>query len=781
MVAEITSADVYSRWVELREILERHEELIRKRWLKRSREQRKKLLLSIWPEMSAHHRPDFRMYSQECRTKTKIRGQKAFQTYAFPSINLEDLLDGRTFLLFLNSRGRHHPEAFVHVDCQTISLGKNVGPISTAFLEGYTMMLRGQTTPGDYGKLLSWETDDRAREYYHSGVQQSFGVGLIVLAIQDTTFSFLTDSCCALLQDHPAKLRKGDVKPAPAPIESIWTKRPSMASIIAETPYRVPPLDPDLDRIRAILAAKRSAALDHIFALREDPGYFSEIVKDLANHRPETLPATAGGVAPSCNSASFWNKTLEDVLQRAYFYVRIWEILYDEVSNVAQLQKKYSGPFSWDSHIPDEFSHAVVRLVCFCYREARSFLLHLDKHLPASPPMRSKFLRKPHAYTCGCCGSQPKGTIKPNDILWVFQLMRDEKKALELGLSNLLDEYDRRLRQDPKQKDLITPLVDHAFSDLVVVAECIRQLEMMPWARKANSYAGENRPKVDDELDALETILRDFDAQLHPMSLADVGCPSHQFFHYPVDKRRTRETTDQLRLAEQRLDAFWAKFDGGLSGDVQEFVASISPTREQLQRTPEWVEPAPPLETPAKPQDPAPAYVPFLRLAIHDGPDPPPATAAAGRPAPPKVKVKTRGTPHGNADPSPDAAPAPAPAPAIPEPFQQRARVPVSKRALEAFVFLFPAPARDFVAGTRGELPWVDFLHAMERTGFALEKLHGSAWQFTPAAAAADRPGGRGAADPVPRAAPGRPRPVRVGPPHGAPPPARVRLGPGHV
>jgi hypothetical protein len=31
-----------------------------------------------------------------------------------------------------------------------------------------------------------------------------------------------------------------------------------------------------------------------------------------------------------------------------------------------------------------------------------------------------------------------------------------------------------------------------------------------------------------------------------------------------------------------------------------------------------------------------------------------------------------------------------------------------------------------------GEIPWLDFLHAMSAAGFTSEKLYGSVWQFNP-------------------------------------------------
>lgn len=36
------------------------------------------------------------------------------------------------------------------------------------------------------------------------------------------------------------------------------------------------------------------------------------------------------------------------------------------------------------------------------------------------------------------------------------------------------------------------------------------------------------------------------------------------------------------------------------------------------------------------------------------------------------------------------------------------------------------------VTSTPGLIPWNDFLYAMAATGFKIEKLYGSVWQFTP-------------------------------------------------
>lgn len=50
------STEVLSKWNTLRQILERYEDVIRKRWTKKTKVQRAKLILAAWPDMSPKHR-----------------------------------------------------------------------------------------------------------------------------------------------------------------------------------------------------------------------------------------------------------------------------------------------------------------------------------------------------------------------------------------------------------------------------------------------------------------------------------------------------------------------------------------------------------------------------------------------------------------------------------------------------------------------------------------------------------------------------------------------------
>jgi hypothetical protein len=57
--ATARSAKIFTSYEMLHEIIQRHEATIRKRWLKKTRPQRLKILLNAWPNMPAMRRPDF--------------------------------------------------------------------------------------------------------------------------------------------------------------------------------------------------------------------------------------------------------------------------------------------------------------------------------------------------------------------------------------------------------------------------------------------------------------------------------------------------------------------------------------------------------------------------------------------------------------------------------------------------------------------------------------------------------------------------------------------------
>ena len=76
--AYLRSKRIFDNWDELHKVLERYEGISRKRWIKRTQEHRKKILVT-WSGMPSSHRPDFkalhRIPDSERFTNTRFRDE----------------------------------------------------------------------------------------------------------------------------------------------------------------------------------------------------------------------------------------------------------------------------------------------------------------------------------------------------------------------------------------------------------------------------------------------------------------------------------------------------------------------------------------------------------------------------------------------------------------------------------------------------------------------------------------------------------------------------------
>jgi hypothetical protein len=139
--------------------------VIRKRWAKRNRQQRLKLLLDAWPEMPVSHRPDFKAFRKETPAQRSL-STKHQACFIWPYINQEDLSKPEPLLLLLNSRGRHNPWDFAAADNEAMSLGKVTQALVPIFLNEHVMIMNGITNGADYGKLVSWDPHTKSVQLF---------------------------------------------------------------------------------------------------------------------------------------------------------------------------------------------------------------------------------------------------------------------------------------------------------------------------------------------------------------------------------------------------------------------------------------------------------------------------------------------------------------------------------------------------------------------------------------------------------------------------------------
>ncbi|KAI4617057.1 uncharacterized protein J4E87_008570 [Alternaria ethzedia] len=116
----------------LNTILIRYEGVIRKRWTKKTRTQRKAILERSWHTQMPHqHRPDLRDYYRVERREFSEASTSTIRedVYKWPYINTEDLVTPTHVLQLLNSRGRLTPSNFAETDWQSSELGRNINVI----------------------------------------------------------------------------------------------------------------------------------------------------------------------------------------------------------------------------------------------------------------------------------------------------------------------------------------------------------------------------------------------------------------------------------------------------------------------------------------------------------------------------------------------------------------------------------------------------------------------------------------------------------------------------
>ncbi|KAF5549809.1 hypothetical protein FMEXI_4060 [Fusarium mexicanum] len=320
------------------------------------------------------------------------------------------------------------------------------------------------------------------------------------------------------------------------------------------------------------------------------------------------------------------------------------------------------------------------------------------------------------------------------EVLFLIQtLWKDDWGLFVARLPLVVDELERLMQADSKADALISAHVAKILGDIAIIAQCLKQLELyQPWAAQFDEAIQSN---IDLYRESWSKIGTDF-GQLHDAFLrkefdeaARLVEPSGGKFAYPYSKRRTKETVDTLRRAEANLDIVWAKIDQitqkNVTGFENTMVYELLSGPRTLRRTPEWVEP---IKSDSKAEsitnrDLWELNKPLSKLFLDEPTQEPKKFKPEVKS---KTKVKTK------RDPKELATAEEATPPAVEAELATQATQPtfaVDAKALKVFRTLFFDPE---VTSTPGLIPWNDFLYAMAATGFKIEKLYGSVWQFTP-------------------------------------------------
>lgn len=253
----------------------------------------------------------------------------------------------------------------------------------------------------DYGKVVAWSEHPDAFEWMDKKMQCTPGEGLLILEVQERLLTFLVQCCTQLLHDIPESALTGDTFPGlpepPLKPESQAGGFESLVMMAAEAPYRIP-AQLDLSIVESLLTAKASAAEDHLWALREDPDYFSRTLHEVKDHRQETLKDLNGNTPPLLSSDCsevFWAHIIGSVVSKAYLDLELFSELSSQAKKLVSLQRQYADDISPSRNLPEEYIDALLRFRYYIDQGAAEPLNNLRYAIVASPPLRRYFAHLP--------------------------------------------------------------------------------------------------------------------------------------------------------------------------------------------------------------------------------------------------------------------------------------------------------------------------------------------------------------------------------------------------
>ena len=169
----------------LNRIVTRHEAVIRKRWLKKGKAQRRDVLLAAWPDMHIAHRPDFTIFL-DYEWKRAVPGSKeTMDSQRWPHINLEDLMKPKLLLIYLNARGRHPPHIFAHSEHKYAPLGcPSNDNLMRSMPTRFAVAFKGKTTAQDYCQWIEYADPNELMTKFQHGYAMHPAPAFQVLQIQ---------------------------------------------------------------------------------------------------------------------------------------------------------------------------------------------------------------------------------------------------------------------------------------------------------------------------------------------------------------------------------------------------------------------------------------------------------------------------------------------------------------------------------------------------------------------------------------------------------------------
>jgi hypothetical protein len=698
---------------ELKAIITDYYAYVSQRWERKSRKQRKSLLLRVHPNMPTHACEDLKLLRSR-RTRKLTDQQKNILLCS--QINLEQLGDDESLLMWMFARARHAPHHFVRSDL-----------IRTNALENATdLMIFQPGGPQSYGgRLMHVNLTDKpelygvAVQYYGATYQEMFarddmmvcGLGMRVFEAQAMINNFLLKMCRAILHDQPMLQPQTLNPPSFSPIGG--PEVPTILANVLRRPY-MSATGSGFKDLATIVANRYETLADHAWSLREDPNCFVDWVNNIK------VNTYVGDLKGGKGIEQVFPELIHSRFEALFTNLLAWTALRDAMTRLEQTIQRHNDKLEDGTTLFHDVALEFIRLssIVVPYLKISTMVTTITYFSSAQNQKNYIFGDVREVQVMPRPGQHLSDEAK--HIEWLMFALKDGK-ADYWGYDGFVVEIGKYLNsKNPAARELHSPITSQGLIDLAILislrTELDRYTHMLPQAFSSYSaYMEANNSIRKEELFEHCMVQMPFREDL--MAICN---PKSGKFRYPAQKTRTKANVATMRAAEERLRKIWfvviydMKETKMLPIELAKFFIS-----RKLSSTPEWVEPqcssALPLHDSQKLADSPQSSI---RAQTTD------TGSKRNFEAPVvKTKEKTKGIVSTNEAEYDAQAQISEPTVAKPDPVFH-----VDKRALKVFRVLFYTPCAH---AQPGEISWKDFLHAMTSIGFSAAHLFGSIWQFS--------------------------------------------------
>ena len=556
-----SAKQIFMKWKQLNFIVERYEATLRKKWRSNSVPACELILEKAWPSMHDGHRPDIRAYETG-----PIQGIEAF---LWPHLNREDLAQhNRILMLLLNSRGRNKPSAFSRADYDACDFGRAVGAFDMLANEAHAVT----TLPSapTYSELLALGGPSELSDEFLEHCGLLFPQAYIIIKIQEHMYEFLVDCCLGILSNmRPEKIFDETIPIEPEPPSASSNKSTIKYRLIStlEAPYCLPAKF-DWAVLRSIIGAKLAAAKDHVWALREDPGYFVRSIEIWRRHI-EPVPELkftehqqfANQYSKSVIERSVqWKSIFTAAIRTSLMNMEMFAIADQQIAILMEKERIWTeSELSTLPELTNDYMFTIAGLQYLLTEFVKVPVELSNLFLAPAILTRSYSLDGDPDYV-------PKTEVPVEELVTLLDILTnitDPQVKWETGQQFWLDELERSLEKQPKINTILTEWILGVLSDMAAWVYCLDQTRLYyPWSVMLPST-----------LDFLHrnghlqsTLLQKIDMHMYGEfrlgnTAVALGNPVGNKFHYPVAQPKSWETTVAMRRAEHNLDTFWKQAD----------------------------------------------------------------------------------------------------------------------------------------------------------------------------------------------------------------------------